>query len=277
MTFLQCITWLVTDLKSKFAAKTHAHAASDITSGTLALARGGTGGTDSVTARTNLDAAQSGGALGSLHNAELMLVNSVETGSTAVSEHQRGAYLWWNYRLVRATKNISVGNTISIGGNVENAYGMKEMTTLRESIAPVESVIAMSNHAVGDYFMLGNVLMKATAAIVTGEQITASKATPVTIQSQIDTLRDSVSRKGTSYVGGIFSTVAVNGYYHAVVPLRHGLTNVTLIEVCQAGKPRADYPPVSSFIARIMWDTLDVYTDLESVKGCFCAFEITLS
>jgi hypothetical protein len=216
MTFLQCITWLVTDLKSKFAAKTHAHAASDITSGTLALARGGTGGTDSETARTNLDAAQSGGALGSLHNAELMLVNSVETGSTAVSEHQRGAYFWWNYRLVRATKNISVGNTISIGGNVENAYGMKEMTTLRESIAPVESVIAMSNHAVGDYFMLGNVLMKATAAIATGEQITTSKATPVTIQSQIDTLRDSVDHFGTNCdrVGQWWNTDHIDVMYH---------------------------------------------------------------
>ena len=84
-------------------------------------------------------------------------------------------------------------------------------------------------------------------------------------------------RKGTSYVGGIFSTVVVNGYYHAVVPLRPGITSVTLVEVCQAGRSRENYPPLSSFMARIMWDTLDVYTTLESVKGCFCAFRVTLS
>lgn len=120
MTFLQCITWLVTDLKSKFAAKTHAHAASDITSGTLSVARGGTGGSTALDAR----------------------------------------------------KNLSV--------------------PVDSSIAYVESTTATKNHAVGDYFMLGSVLMKATAAIATGETINASKATAVTVQSQIDTLRDSV-------------------------------------------------------------------------------------
>ena len=68
-----------------------------------------------------------------------------------------------------------------------------EIDTLEASIAPVESVVATSNHAVGDYFMLGNVLMRTTTAIATGERITTSNATPATVQSQIDTLRDSVS------------------------------------------------------------------------------------
>ena len=68
-----------------------------------------------------------------------------------------------------------------------------DLANIESSIAYVESTTARTNHAAGDYFMLGNVLMRATAAIATGEQITTSKATPVTIQSQIDTLRDSVS------------------------------------------------------------------------------------
>ena len=42
---------------SAYAAKTHNHAASEITSGTLGLARGGTGGTTALTARTSLGAA----------------------------------------------------------------------------------------------------------------------------------------------------------------------------------------------------------------------------
>ena len=105
---------------------------------TLPVAQGGTGGTDAATARTNLDAAQSNGASGTLKSAET------------------------------------------------------EIDNLESSLAYVESTTARTNHAAGDYFMLGNVLMRATTAIATGEQITASKATPVTIQSQIDTLRDSV-------------------------------------------------------------------------------------
>ena len=108
-------------LKSYFALLTHKHDASDITSGTLTVSQGGTGGTTALDAR----------------------------------------------------KNLSV--------------------PVDSSIAYVESTTATKNHAVGDYFMLGSVLMKATSAIATGEQITTSKATPVTVQSQIDTLRDSVS------------------------------------------------------------------------------------
>lgn len=116
------VTRLVRDLRQKFARIIHTHAASDITSGTLAVARGGTG------AGTALD----------------------------------------------ARKSLGVPSD--------------------SSIAPVESTTATSNHASGDYFMLGSVLMKATRAIAAGEQITTSNATPATLQGQIDTLRDSVGR-----------------------------------------------------------------------------------
>ena len=52
------ITRVVTDLKARFAAIAHNHAAGDITSGTLAIARGGTNAGTAAAARTNLDAAQ---------------------------------------------------------------------------------------------------------------------------------------------------------------------------------------------------------------------------
>ena len=89
---------------------------------------------------------------------------------------------------------------------------------------------------------------------------------------------DSVSRAGTSTIGMLFSSTATNGNYHGIVPLRpgHNFTKVTLTYVQQAGKTSAQYPPVSSFTARVIWDTLDIYTSLESVKGQFLAFDLKL-
>lgn len=69
---------------------------------------------------------------------------------------------------------------------------------VESSIATVEQTVATASHAVGDYFMLGGVLMRTTTAIATGERITTSNATPATMQSQIDTLRDSVFLSSTS-------------------------------------------------------------------------------
>ena len=84
---------------------------------------------------------------------------------------------------------ISKGGT----GATTAAAARANLEVVKDSaIAYVESTTAKTNHAVGDYFMLGNVLMKATAAIAAGETINASKATPATVQGQIDTLRDSV-------------------------------------------------------------------------------------
>lgn len=93
------------------------------------------------------------------------------------------------------TWNESMGMVTEALESIDEFAGDTETATdnLESSIAYVESVNAKTNHAVDDYFMLGNVLMRATAAIATGEQITASNAVPATLQSQIDTLRDSVS------------------------------------------------------------------------------------
>lgn len=125
------LTYLWSKIKAKFAS---------LVNGAVAISQGGTGATTAALARTNLDAAQSNGASGTLKAAE------------------------------------------------------DGIDALEASFAYVESTTATANHAVGDYFMLGNVLMRATAAIAAGETINASKATPATVQGQIDTLRDSVDK-----------------------------------------------------------------------------------
>ena len=98
---------------------------------------------------------------------------------------------------------------------------------LEASLAYVESTTARTNHAVGDYFMLGNVLMRATSAIATGETINASKATPVTVQSQIDTLRDSVVQSELDDCNALSTTwyIAITGHDTLNTPNKQGLTS----------------------------------------------------
>jgi hypothetical protein len=91
-----------------------------------------------------------------------------------------------------ARTNLDAAQSNGAAGTLKSAED--GIGDLAASIATVEQTTATANHATGDYFVLGNVLMRATAAIATGEQITASNAVPATLQSQIDTLRDSVAR-----------------------------------------------------------------------------------
>lgn len=51
---LDSLAYFFGKLTATFAAITHKHAAGDITSGTLPIARGGTGATNAADARTNL-------------------------------------------------------------------------------------------------------------------------------------------------------------------------------------------------------------------------------
>lgn len=59
----QVVEWqvMVNALQEMFAALSHKHAAGDITSGTLGLARGGTGAATAAAARTNLGAGAASG------------------------------------------------------------------------------------------------------------------------------------------------------------------------------------------------------------------------
>lgn len=227
-----------TELADK-ANATHTHAASDINSGTLPVARGGTGLDASPSMLTNLGSSTADnvlkasprpGVTGTLPVANggtgvtaspSMLTNLGSTtaddvlkasprpgvtGTLAIANGGTGATT-----AAGAAENIVDGQAIepasvAATGEVSAKSGTtthkltekaqdSRADALEASIAYVESTTARTNHASGDYFMLGDVLMKATAAIATGEQITTSNATPATVQSQIDTLRDSVSQR----------------------------------------------------------------------------------
>lgn len=92
-------------------------------------------------------------------------------------------------------------------------------------------------------------------------------------------LRESVSRKGTSTFIFGFGTTAINGFYHAVFPLPPGFSysSVTLVSVeGQIGVASSDFPPISAFTVRLLWDSIDVYTNDSALAGQFVALNLTL-
>ena len=95
---------LWTKLKSTFALASHKHAASDITSGTLSIARGGTGATTASAARSNL------GAAATSHN---HAASNITSGTIAAA------------RLPLATTSaagaVKVGDGLSISNGVLSA------------------------------------------------------------------------------------------------------------------------------------------------------------
>lgn len=104
-----------------------------------------------------------------------------------------------------------------------------------ESIAPVESVVATENHAVGDYFMLGNTLMVATSAIATGETINSSNATLATVQAQIDDLKNSLMtdgiRHGSNQRYVTFTSSESNTHYGTIFIISSSNALVALVIV----------------------------------------------
>lgn len=223
------LTRIALKLKDRFAAKVHNHAASDINSGTLddaripsldaskigsgtlGVARGGTGAsthtanavlTGNGTSAVNNVATASGALYATAANgaAQFGTLPVAQGGTGATTAAGAAANIVDGQAIepasVAATGEVSAKSGTGASAVTHNLTDKAEDSradNLEASIAYVESTTARTNHASGDYFMLGDVLMKATAAIATGEQITTSNATPATVQGQIDTLRDSVS------------------------------------------------------------------------------------
>ena len=120
------LTRIWAKIKAAFAAIAHSHAAADITSGTLAVARGGTGASSTAAARTSLDAAQSEGAAGSLYDAEQAIAD-----------------------LAAATGNVSVATDGSL---------QSQVNTLRESVSKVERVSKSGDDYLNVYFDNGHII-----------------------------------------------------------------------------------------------------------------------
>lgn len=151
---------------------------------------------DLVVARYSLDA-------DSVQSVSLVVVKGTPTTGTAADPAitegdidggaSRADFVLWRIPI----SGVNVGTPVRImpveGGVRDTLAG------LNASIADVESATATANHATGDYFMLGGTLMRATAAIATGEAITTANATPATVQAQIDALRDSLSSIAVEY------------------------------------------------------------------------------
>ena len=148
------VSYLWSKIKAAFAAKSHSHAASDITSGTLdaaripnlstdkltsgtlPIARGGTGATTAAEARTSLDAAQSNGATGTLKAAEdaigglIKSLSAVEDTDIATKPHSSNdtgdsyVYVKSTNTFYKVYEEVLVGQSISAHARETNVYQM---------------------------------------------------------------------------------------------------------------------------------------------------------
>ena len=223
------LTYLWSKIKAKFAGVSHKHSTNDIDSGMLPIARGGTGVATSPSMLVDVGKTTEDDILKAAPRPGITGILPVDHGGTGVTSNPSmltnlGSTTAAN--VMQASPRPGVTGTLAIanGGtnattaadaveNIVDDQALKpasvaatgevsgksgttthKLTEKAEStaIAYVESTTATANHATGDYFMLGGVLMKATAAIATGETISASNAVPATVQAQIDALRDSV-------------------------------------------------------------------------------------
>ena len=230
------LTYAANYFKSKFAAKSHTHAANDITSGTLAIANGGTGATTVDAARTSLDAAQDGGATGTLHTAECSIAPVTQKGDTATEGMANGGYFIWNGTLVRATQDIARGDTISYA-NVDPVTVMQETRNLERSIANRERRIAGVGHDAGDYIIVNDCLFVVTRHISPGDEIMDGDnvATVVVMDELKNAYRISegtlaVSHGGSGQSGTSYTAVVAN-----VATAASGCT-VTTVNYAQWGK-----------------------------------------
>lgn len=146
------VSYLWSKIKAAFAPKSHSHAAGDITSGTLPVARGGTGATTAANARTNLDAAQSDGAEGTLRQVELAAAITALNfapieydGRPSQISHEVGEYILrargdhYEIRyLYRVTSRIAAGGDINSSNTVQ-VTAMEEFAFHTHSASDVTS------------------------------------------------------------------------------------------------------------------------------------------
>lgn len=179
------VTRLVTDLKARFAALTHYHAATDITSGTLSTDRGGTGMTGNPSMLTNLGSTTADTVFKAGPRPGVTGILPVTNGGTGANTAAGAAQNIVDGQALAPASVAATGEVSAKSGTTTHKLTEKAEDTradnLEASIAPVESTTATGNHVVGDLFMLGDVLKRVTSAISAGETISGSNTTDMTV------------------------------------------------------------------------------------------------
>ena len=128
----QVVEWqvMVNALQEMFAALSHKHAAGDITSGTLGLARGGTGAATAAAARTNLGAGAASGlatldgsAKVAAAQASARIISKTASATLALAE--AGCFIYFNNGTTACTLTVPANSSVAfpVGTEIEVLRG----------------------------------------------------------------------------------------------------------------------------------------------------------
>ena len=156
------------------------------TFGTLPVAQGGTGVTSNPSMLVDLGSTTADDVLKASPRPGITGTLPIDHGGTGATTAADAAANIVDGQDIEPASVTATGEVTATSGTVTH-----ELTDKAESsaIAAVEQATATANHAVGSYFMLNGKLMRATAAIATGDAITAANATAATVQSVIDGMK----------------------------------------------------------------------------------------
>jgi hypothetical protein len=200
------LAYLWGKIKAAFAAKSHTHSASDVTSGTLPISRGGTGAFTAADAAINIVNGQaivpasvtatgevSGTKNGTAHILSRKTNRSVVTSvieETNTATQSRDAestpFLMADGKLYHLNSIVMSGGSISSGGTE---------ITITDAIDDILHEIAQQNcyasgayptgYSSGDYFMINRTIRRATQDIAVNAAITDSNSEPVTVMNEL--------------------------------------------------------------------------------------------
>lgn len=113
------------------APTAHQHSAADITSGTLPVARGGTGGTDAATARTGIGAASTA----ALDAARATLAASAKTANYTLALADAGTVV---------EMNLAAANSLTVPTNAAVAFPVNSVVGVMQAGAGQTTVVGAS-------------------------------------------------------------------------------------------------------------------------------------